>query len=114
MTDPSNKDHVFAVMAARVGLDVAIANPGAFSFSSDAVDAHLQVVTRQRQRTCSLRDKRLPAKKLLLSEEQAITKYILELDEREFLPTHSTCQDMANKLLAEHQEFARQPAGQRS
>ena len=44
--DPSNKNHVFAVMAARVNLDVAIANPRAYSFSADAVDAHLRVVMR--------------------------------------------------------------------
>ena len=44
--DPSNKNHVFAVMAARVNLDVAIANPRAYLFSADAVDAHLRVVMR--------------------------------------------------------------------
>ena len=44
--NPSNKNHVFAVMAARVSLDVAIANPRAYSFSTDAVDGHLRVVTR--------------------------------------------------------------------
>ena len=44
--DPSNKNHVFAVMAARVNLDVAIANPRAYSFSADAVNAHLRVVMR--------------------------------------------------------------------
>ena len=44
--DPSNRNHVFAVMATRVKLDVAIANPRAFSFSADAVDAHLRVVKR--------------------------------------------------------------------
>ena len=44
--DPSNKNHVFAVMAARVSLDVAIASPRAYSFSTNAVDAHLRVVMR--------------------------------------------------------------------
>ena len=44
--DPSNKNHVFAVMAARVSLDMAIANPRAYSFSADAVNAHLRVVMR--------------------------------------------------------------------
>ena len=44
--DPNNKNHVSAVMAARVKLDVAIAKPRAFSFSADAVNAHLRVVKR--------------------------------------------------------------------
>ena len=42
--DPSNKNHVFAVMAARVSLDVAIASSQAYSFLTNAVDAHLRVV----------------------------------------------------------------------
>ena len=44
--DPSDKNHVFAVMAARVSLDVAITNPQAYSFSANAIDAHLRVVMR--------------------------------------------------------------------
>ena len=46
--DASNKNHVFAVMSARVNLDVAITNPRAILFSSDAVDGHLRVATRVR------------------------------------------------------------------
>ena len=43
--------------------------------------------------------------KLTQSEEQAITKHILKLDSRGFLPAHALVRDMANKLLAErHQE----------
>ena len=42
--------------------------------------------------------------KLTQSEEQAITKNILELDSRGFSPTPALLRDMANKLLAERHQ----------
>ena len=41
------------------------------------------------------------SKKLIKLEEEVITRHILDLDLREFPPTLSAVQDMANKLLAE-------------
>jgi len=39
--------------------------------------------------------------KLTVTEEEAIKRYILELDLRGFAPPLNTIQEMANKLLAE-------------
>ncbi|KAL8350104.1 hypothetical protein RB601_001398 [Gaeumannomyces tritici] len=41
------------------------------------------------------------SRKLIESEEEALVKYILELDSRAFPPRPSGVEDMANRLLAE-------------
>src|SRR5205823_10078038 len=47
------------------------------------------------------RDSKPNSRKLTESEEEALIKYILELDSRAFPPRPSSIKDMANRLLAE-------------
>ena len=104
---PPQRQHPRPCQEDRIQLALqALQNDASLSMRRAAKDFDVpkSTLNTQRQGTRSLRDKRLPARKLLLSEEHAITKYILELDERGFPPKHFMCQDMASKLLAERQE----------
>ena len=58
----------------------------------------------RRQGIAFRRDSRPNSMKLTQSEEEAITKRILDLDSRGFPPTLGLLRDMANKLLAERQQ----------
>jgi hypothetical protein len=59
-----------------------------------------RTIRRRRAGTLARCDSQPSSKKLTHIKEEAIIKYILDLDLRGFAPTYAAVRDMANRLLA--------------
>jgi hypothetical protein len=61
-----------------------------------------QKISRRKRGIKSRRDILANSRKLTNLEESTIVQYILDLDTKEFPPCLSSMEDIANRLLAEH------------
>jgi hypothetical protein len=67
-------------------------------------------LTRRHQGTPSRSDTASPNRKLTLTEETALVKWILDMDTRGMPPTQALVQEMAELLLQERVQNASSPA----